>query len=504
MIESGKGFRQERGKEEHVRTAKHYSHWVAHTFRPEQEYCLDCQHRLRRAHVISRRTIITLKEVLRLTHWGYRCPNSACSGGTHLYRSTIADQLALPGFTFGLDIVLLVGVLRLQQHKTIDEVHQELTRQLSHHQVTISRREILFLFETYTALLRAGTEVSEDAEWKRQTQTNGGLILSIDGIQPDKGNETIYLIREVLTGRLLLAENVTSTRKEVLIRLLKEVKALGQPIVGVISDAQETLRQAVAELWPEAPHQLCHFHALREASRPLFALDHTTRTQVRKSMQKQLRAFQADTQCRFPHSEKQQSQQLGVLDAYASAIQVAINSDGLAPFHYAGLSMDEALCDLQESLARLEKKEGVNQTCTNRLRRLARILHETEAQRKPFQQIRRMREWLLEIERILAGDWAANLEEVTQVAVNQQLDAWQARLEVHVQTDAEHSEEARCLSYLLKVVTDLKPWLTHCYAHANLPRTNNAMELLIRAIKTRYRRYCQLENRAEQCAKIAT
>lgn len=289
-------------------------------------------------------------------------------------------------------------------------------------------------------------------------------------------------------------KNVTSTRKEVLIGLLKEVKALGQPIVGVISDAQETLRQAVAELWPEAPHQLCHFHALREASRPLFAFDHTTRTQVRKSVQKKLRAFQADTQRRFPQSEKQQSQQLGVLDAYASAIQVAINSDGLAPFQYAGLSMDEALCDLQESLARLEKKEGVNQTCTNRLRRLARILHETEAQRKSFQQIRRMREWLLEIERILAGDWATNPEEVTQVAVNQHLDAWQARLEGHVQTDTEHSEEVRCLSYLLKVVTDLKPWLTHCYAHANLPRTNNAMELLIRAIKTRYRRISGWKN----------
>jgi hypothetical protein len=27
----------------------------------------------------------------------------------------------------------------------------------------------------------------------------GGLILSIDGIQPDKGNETVYLVRDVLS-----------------------------------------------------------------------------------------------------------------------------------------------------------------------------------------------------------------------------------------------------------------------------------------------------------------
>jgi hypothetical protein len=46
------------------------------------------------------------------------------------YRSAAADALALPGFTFGLDIVMLVGQLRLGQHQTLDEVHQELSRRL--------------------------------------------------------------------------------------------------------------------------------------------------------------------------------------------------------------------------------------------------------------------------------------------------------------------------------------------------------------------------------------
>src|SRR6266567_2882803 len=52
-------------------------------------------------------------------------------------------------------------------------------------------REILFLFEAYTALLRAGTEVDQDEEWKEQARKNKGILLSIDGIQPDAGNETI-------------------------------------------------------------------------------------------------------------------------------------------------------------------------------------------------------------------------------------------------------------------------------------------------------------------------
>jgi hypothetical protein len=77
-------------------------------------------------------------------------------------------------------------------------------------------------------LLRAAHERREGPEWEvwvEQVQANGGLILSIDGIQPDKGNETVYLVREVLTGRILAAENVSSSRTEVIKQLLAPVVA---------------------------------------------------------------------------------------------------------------------------------------------------------------------------------------------------------------------------------------------------------------------------------------
>src|SRR5207245_482751 len=204
-------------------------------------------------------------QVIRLVHCGYRCPHPECPGRRTLYRSAEADALALAGFTFGLDIVLLVGRLRLQEHKTVDEIHQDLTQQLAPLDQTISRREILFLFEAYTALLRAGTEVSQDEAWKEQVRKNTGIVLSIDGIQPDKGNETIYLMRDVLTERILHAENVTESTKERLKQILAPVVALNVPILGVISDAQPTELQAVAELWPDVPHQICQFHALLDA-----------------------------------------------------------------------------------------------------------------------------------------------------------------------------------------------------------------------------------------------
>src|SRR5947209_20425232 len=167
-----------------MRKKKIYNQEVKRILRPETTYCLECHKKLQRCVTISDRRIITLKQVLRVVHCGYRCRQEECPGRNLLYRSTEADGLALSGFTFGLDIVLLVGHLRLKEHKTVDEIHQHLLHQLAPLDQTISRREILFLFEAYTALLRAGTEVSHDEAWKEQVRKNKGILLSIDGIQP--------------------------------------------------------------------------------------------------------------------------------------------------------------------------------------------------------------------------------------------------------------------------------------------------------------------------------
>src|SRR5438270_4457632 len=151
---------------------KRYNQAVKRIVRPEVTHCLECQRKLRRCVTIADRMIITLKQVIRLVHCGYRCPHEQCPGRKVLYRSAQADALALSGFTFGLDIVLEVGHLRLSEHKTVDEIHQHLVKRLVPLEQTISRREILFLFEAYTALLRAGTEVAQDEVWKEQVRAN--------------------------------------------------------------------------------------------------------------------------------------------------------------------------------------------------------------------------------------------------------------------------------------------------------------------------------------------
>jgi hypothetical protein len=344
-----------------MRKKKVYQQTIKRTYRPEVTHCVDCGSRLQRTVTISARTVITLTEVIKVVHRGYRCPQSDCPGHQRLYRSSQADALALQGFTFGLDSVLFVGHQRLREHKTVDEIHAVLSQRLAQVQQTISRREMLFLFEAYTALLRAGTEVAQDEPWKEQARENHGLILSIDGIQPDNGNETIYLIRDVLTGRILNAENTTESTKERLKQILAPVVALELPVIGVISDAQPTELQAVAELWPHAPHQICQFHAIREAGRLIYNADHRVKTDMRIRMPEKTHAYRHNLHKRLREAEEREEHneaemaQLHILEEYAAMVEGALNVESKPPFQYGGLAMHEALSKIEASLEKLAK-----------------------------------------------------------------------------------------------------------------------------------------------------
>ena len=305
---------------------------------------------------LTRRTVITLSAVIRLIHAGYRCPERECPGYQRTYRSPAADALALPGFTFGLDVVLLVGQLRLGKKQTVDEVHEELLERLAPLGVTISRREILYLFDAYCALLRASSEVKDDEEWKAQVEKNGGIIVSIDGIQPDKGNETVYVVRDALTGRVLAAEQVTSSETAVIKAILAPALALDVPVLGTITDAQESELQAVEQLWPDIPHQVCQFHALRDAAQPAFEADRAIKTAMRKQLQPKIRAVRKQISKQLPEASEPEAKQLSVLNDYALGMQTALNLDGKAPFEFAGVEANQALEEVEASLAGLEKK----------------------------------------------------------------------------------------------------------------------------------------------------
>jgi hypothetical protein len=59
----------------------------------------------------------------------------------------------------------------------------------------------------------------------------------MDGVQPEKGNETLYVVREVFSGVILAAKNLKSGSASELMALLQPVKDMNFPVIGLVSDA---------------------------------------------------------------------------------------------------------------------------------------------------------------------------------------------------------------------------------------------------------------------------
>ncbi|WP_206105541.1 hypothetical protein [Paenibacillus thalictri] len=87
--------------------------------------------------------------------------------------------------TYGFDVLCLVGELRFKHHMT----RQEIADDLNGRGVKTTDRNAQMLYERYLALLGASTTDHIGIVLEEVSQQNGGLMLSMDGIQPEKGNE---------------------------------------------------------------------------------------------------------------------------------------------------------------------------------------------------------------------------------------------------------------------------------------------------------------------------
>ncbi len=109
-------------------------------------------------------------------------------------------------------------------------------------------------------------------------------------------------------------------------------------------------------------------------------------------------------------------------------------------------------------------------------------------------QVKRMHQWVLEVEGILDGSWIQAGAAVSNAKIGRRLDSWRKQMSRHL-TDGTLSElEQECLTVFLQQLTNLRAHLVQCYDQEGFPRTNNEMERSIRALKTRYRRISGRKN----------
>ena len=335
-----------------------------------------CTHRNRRVFTLQG----PWRLVVRLGH----CPDPNCPG----YRGTVSPWeemgIAPPRLTVGWDVFAWIGHRRFARHWSVPQICGELS---DSHAIDLSEDAVEDYVRKYQVMVAARHTDLEHLR-KAYAQTKS-LVLTIDGLQPEKGHETLYVVRELTQRRVWFAEPLLSSTNDevrrVLARAHQMAGALGIPVAGWMSDKQAAFVQGIAAEFPGVPHRYCDNHFLRDLAKPVLEKDSHAKVQMRRKVrglrtieQAVLReASNGETAAATFTAEAPPDEQVAgvacaaeqvaaepspagqlVLD-YCAVVRGILNDDQGGPLHPPGLRMAGALTEVRESLERnLGTKKG--------------------------------------------------------------------------------------------------------------------------------------------------
>jgi hypothetical protein len=267
------------------KTAKHLEAEVRHIYNPEFEVCPYCNKPLRaRRYYQWRKTVQHLDRVVWVASQARECINPECEHQGQVYTSAAAQMITVPKCTYGLDVIVQIGWWRDREHLNREQIHTHLRGQ----DVQISEREVDHLYARYQVLMGCAERL-EAERLRRVAQERGGLIISIDGLEPEGASEALWVVREVQAELILVVGWLPRVNHKTLGALLKPVIDLGLPILATVSDKQGCVRKALEEVLPDVPHQWCQSHYLGNATTPIYERDSELKTELRKTVRREIR-----------------------------------------------------------------------------------------------------------------------------------------------------------------------------------------------------------------------
>jgi MULE transposase domain len=248
----------------------------------DQEVCSLCQRHL---HVCDHRfhPILSLQGPLRLVCKLAHCPDSGCPAHGHTLSPLAETQLTLPYWLIGWDVFCWLGFRRFTRHWSIPQLQAELR---DSYRIRLSDDAIAGYLKRYRCMVAARHQ--DQTLLVEHYQGIASLVLTIDGLQPEKGHETLYVVRELRGKRVWFAEALLSSSTEEVQRLVAKAKdwaeQMGKPVELWMSDKQDAFVKGVKAEFPDTPHRYCQNHFLRDLAKPLLEQDSHAKVQMRRKV----------------------------------------------------------------------------------------------------------------------------------------------------------------------------------------------------------------------------
>jgi hypothetical protein len=415
--------------------------------------------------------------------------------------SATAQRLAVPGSTYGYDVLVRIAWWRQEHHATYREIHTALASQ-----VRISVSHVGYLYQQVYLPLLACHERQHRDHLARIAKEQGGLIIALDGLAPQGGEPQIWFIRELTSGVTLRSGWLAQQDQPTFEAFLKPLTHLEWPILAVLSDKQTGLVPAVATVCPNSRYQFCQAHYLRNLAAPLAEADAALKGELRNTVRQQVGALIRQEPCTAPghtgvltvtgllpspldkptapasHSPTPRDARPTPASTADEVIthlfrhtRYLLTLKGRPPFRLAGMETYERLQNVaQYSLDLLAERYDP------RLAQLYQGLQTALAPyAQPYQACQQGAAWLRDIAYILEPT-------TTQAMCGAQVAG---QLRDYLDTVLRCPDVTPTVSafgrHLDKVSRSYWPGLFHCYDVPGLPRTNNELESCFRDLGRR-------------------
>ncbi|HSX77025.1 MAG TPA: hypothetical protein VLQ80_00435 [Candidatus Saccharimonadia bacterium] len=271
-----------------------------------------------------------------------RCPDASCETRGCTFSPEAELSISMPRWCLGWEVLCWLGHRRFARHWSVSQLRAELQ---DTHQIRLSDDAIEHYIGLYQTMLAARQQdPTQLAEAYRDIPS---LVLTIDGVQPEKGHETLYVVRELMRKRVWFAEPLLSSATPEVHRLIvmarQWAERLDKPVRGWMSDKQDAFVKAIANEFPETPHRYCYNHFLRDLAQPVLEMDSRAKVKMRRKV-RGLRAIerrvleerrQAAAPEPLPPDEGPKTAESPRVDPSAAAAPCASSDPGFVPLESA-------------------------------------------------------------------------------------------------------------------------------------------------------------------------
>src|SRR5467141_3839213 len=217
-----------------------------------------------------------------------RCPDPACESRARTVSPEAALSISMPRWCIGWDVLCWLGQRRFARHWSVPQLRWALK---DTHQIVLSDDAIAHSIGLYQTMLAARQQDPERlAEAYRDIES---LVLTIDGLQPEKGHETLYVVRELQSKRVWFAEPLLSSAEPEVRRLIalarQWAERLAKPVRVWMSDKQDAFVKAIAEEFSGTPPRSCQTQFIGELAKPVLDMD----SQAKVTMRRKVRGLRA-------------------------------------------------------------------------------------------------------------------------------------------------------------------------------------------------------------------